>query len=617
MKAAIYARKSTEQNVAEEAKSVTRQVENAREFAAKRGWLVDEEHVYIDDGISGAEYDKRPGLQRMLAAAERRRFEALIVSERKSIGREQFETGMKIKELARAGVEVFEYVHGKSLTPRTAMEKFQSSAHGFADELHREQTSERMREALKRVASQGYVTGGRVYGYTNKHVFSGKDAHGNPLRSHVDREVNPKEAAIVRRIFEMYAGGEGLKKIAKALNSEKAPSPRYSAPKDGMPGIGAWAPSTVRAILGRDIYRGEPTWNKRRKRDEWGQADRIRSRARRPEGEWVRASREDLRIVSDDLWRRVASRRADVEGKAIRFASGRLSGRPPKSETQNLLAGLARCGECGGGMVVNSSSGPREAFTIDSLPKPGEPIRRAGRYFYYGCHRRRQTGTCSNSIRMNVEDVNEAVLQSIEQHALTPEAIEDVIQLTERDDVRAQQDRLTKEAQEIEKRNKRLLDAIESGGDAQTIVARVKENEAKLRSIRTELAGLCPIPRLAPAVVASRLEEWRRLLRSSITQGRAVLQRILSEPIIFMPRADGGYDFACPTRYDKLFTGIAVPVRGAADLWRDQGLGTENIRPEDTLEHDYERLLATAAKNHAKGVATLEGFEPSIFTLKG
>jgi DNA invertase Pin-like site-specific DNA recombinase len=46
MIAAIYARKSTDQNIADEEKSVTRQVEHARAYAARKGWTVAEEHVY-------------------------------------------------------------------------------------------------------------------------------------------------------------------------------------------------------------------------------------------------------------------------------------------------------------------------------------------------------------------------------------------------------------------------------------------------------------------------------------------------------------------------------------------------------------------------------------------
>ena len=42
MIAAIYARKSTEQTgVADEQKSVTRQIESARGYAARKGWTVD------------------------------------------------------------------------------------------------------------------------------------------------------------------------------------------------------------------------------------------------------------------------------------------------------------------------------------------------------------------------------------------------------------------------------------------------------------------------------------------------------------------------------------------------------------------------------------------------
>jgi hypothetical protein len=37
------------------------------------------------------------------------------------------------------------------------------------------------------------------------------------------------------------------------------------------------------------------------------------------------------------------------------------------------------------------------------------------------------------------------------------------------------------------------------------------------------------------AVVENRLEEWRRLLRGSTTQARAILQRVLRGRIVFTP----------------------------------------------------------------------------------
>src|SRR5262249_4176847 len=47
---AISARRSQEQNgVADEAKSVARQIQHARAYAMRKNWTVTDEHVYVDD----------------------------------------------------------------------------------------------------------------------------------------------------------------------------------------------------------------------------------------------------------------------------------------------------------------------------------------------------------------------------------------------------------------------------------------------------------------------------------------------------------------------------------------------------------------------------------------
>lgn len=51
--AGIYVRKSNDQNLPDEEKSVTRQLERARAYAFRKGWDVLDDHVYADDGISG------------------------------------------------------------------------------------------------------------------------------------------------------------------------------------------------------------------------------------------------------------------------------------------------------------------------------------------------------------------------------------------------------------------------------------------------------------------------------------------------------------------------------------------------------------------------------------
>ena len=55
----------------------------------------------------------------------------------------------------------------------------------------------------------------------------------------------------------------------------------------------------------------------------------------------------------------VPPRRREAETLAARLAGGRLAGRLPKTPTQNLLAGLATCALCGGGLIVETSPGKR------------------------------------------------------------------------------------------------------------------------------------------------------------------------------------------------------------------------------------------------------------------
>src|SRR5262245_51403637 len=115
MIAAIYARKSTEQTgVADEQRSVTRQVEHARLYAARKGWTVDDVHVYVDDGISGAEFANRPGFLRLMNALKPRPpFQFLIMSEESRLGREAIETAYALKQLVTAGVRVFFYLEDR------------------------------------------------------------------------------------------------------------------------------------------------------------------------------------------------------------------------------------------------------------------------------------------------------------------------------------------------------------------------------------------------------------------------------------------------------------------------------------------------------------------------
>jgi len=113
MIAAIYARKSTDQSdVADEQKSVARQIDHARQYAKKKGWTVADAHVYVDDGISGGEFLRRPGFIRLMTSLKPKPpFQALIMSEESRLGREAIETAFALKQLITAGVLLLPHRH--------------------------------------------------------------------------------------------------------------------------------------------------------------------------------------------------------------------------------------------------------------------------------------------------------------------------------------------------------------------------------------------------------------------------------------------------------------------------------------------------------------------------
>src|SRR5262249_34469499 len=135
MIAAIYARKSTEQNgIADDQKSVARQVDDAREYAARKGWTVADEHIYVDDAVSGATFD-RPELTRLLATLQPcPPFNALVIADLDRIGREAWETGYILKRLLTAGVRIFAYQSDQEIVADSPTATLLLNVHNFAGE---------------------------------------------------------------------------------------------------------------------------------------------------------------------------------------------------------------------------------------------------------------------------------------------------------------------------------------------------------------------------------------------------------------------------------------------------------------------------------------------------
>src|SRR5207245_5331266 len=89
---------------------------------------------------------------------------------------------------------------------------------GLANELYLDDLREKTHRGLAGRMTLGLSAGGRVFGYRTVPVG---DARGVTKPSASARfEIDPREADVVRRIFQDYAHGRSMRAIAHALNGD-------------------------------------------------------------------------------------------------------------------------------------------------------------------------------------------------------------------------------------------------------------------------------------------------------------------------------------------------------------------------------------------------------------
>ena len=200
-------------------------------------------------------------------------------------------------------------------------------------------------------------------------------------------------------------------------------------PKNAKTLKGTWAQTGIRGVLTNTLYIGEQVYGK----TAWCWGDRectklgatLKSGAAPtckkhkygvPESRWMRASRPELRIVSEELWA-AAQKRLD-RSRALYLtrtkASGRLNGRPKVEggiESKYLLSGFLVCADCGGRMMVTKRTSKR-----------GRPI------VYYQCSTHRQrAGACSVKGALHAAEANERVTRLFLDKVLTRDALKQAV----------------------------------------------------------------------------------------------------------------------------------------------------------------------------------------------
>ena len=469
---AAYARVSSDR---QNPLSPTDQVRKCREFANSNTLIVLEDQIYMD-GDSGVGSD-RPAFQRLLnvALSQGRPFDTILVDDTSRLSRSQSESLTIIEKLKFVGVRVVFISQG--IDTDSEQSDVQMAVHGLVDSLYVKELAKKTHRGLESCALLGLHTGGRCYGYSTVAVGE---------RESRRLVINETEAAVVKEIFEMSATGLSLKKIAKSLNSKCVSPPRSKSSNRGT-----WCPTAIRAMLKRELYKGEIVWNRSRFVKVPG-TNKRRSRPR-PESEWKRLSAPELAIVSNDLWNNVQSRFKSL-GDAHTGQDRR--GLLHRSLTSPyLFSGLLKCGVCGSNLIIASGGGKKPKYVCSGY-----------------CNR----GTCSNKLYIRQDELEERLLSKLRAELSQPEEIEFAIEIFGRQlrsslaSVSNQLGEMRSRKEKLEREIRNFTQAIAENGHSKYILQEIAEREKEISGITDRLLSS------TPDSIEAQIGEVRRLVEEGI-----------------------------------------------------------------------------------------------------
>jgi DNA invertase Pin-like site-specific DNA recombinase len=336
MRVAIYARVSTDK---QSSASVEDQVARCREWASAHEAEVNEELIFMDDGISGASIEARPALRRCLDAIGE--WDVLVCWEFSRLARDEGHLADIRGELdvhQRTAIEVKSGLGISNIASRVM---------GVIDAQYLDKIKADTHRGLLGRFERGLATGCVAHGYRTEPVLNGSvDAHGHPVPEGYRIVIHEPEAQVVRRIFDLYIGGEGLTNLARRLNREHVPPPKARGHRGG-----SWSPSALRGMLVNSIYKGERVWNimgsvKDRRTGK-------RRRFERPESERKRMAAPELAIVSPAVWERAREIREQRAERVKRRPDGVIRGgaKKQRSRGKHVLSGLLEC-ECSASFIA-------------------------------------------------------------------------------------------------------------------------------------------------------------------------------------------------------------------------------------------------------------------------
>lgn len=302
------------------------QLKKIREHAAKDGYMIPDEYVFYDDGISGKSVEKRADFNRMIAIAKEKDhpFDTIYVWKFSRFARNQEQAIVYKNLLRKEGVSV------KSVSEPIPDDVFGSLIERvieWMDAFYLTNLSTEVTRGMEEKISRGEPVVPPPFGYKmGEKAYIPDDESG--------------AADIVREIFQRFAAGEKQRAIAMSLGQ------RGVLTKAGKKPENRW----VDYILRNSCYIGKLRYS----------TNGIKAVSKRDydNENIMEVDGHHKPLVSMELWEKV-QKLLDVQRMAY----------PKHSRSQQpanyILKGLLRCGACGGPIAMASQvSGKAKVRTM-------------------------------------------------------------------------------------------------------------------------------------------------------------------------------------------------------------------------------------------------------------
>ena len=322
MEVALYARVSSSRQ--QQQQTIDQQLSRLHDYvAAQPEWHLDEEHIYCDDGYSGASL-KRPGLDRLRDRIAVAAFECVVLTAPDRLARNYVHQMLLVDEFNQRGCRVEFVERPMSDDPHDQLLLQIRSA---VAEYERTLIAERMRRGR-----QAKLRSGQLLPWTRAPYGYLLDAERPRDPSRV--QTDPVQAAVVEQMFAWYSDPTepiSLYEVAKRLSDAQIPTPR---------GGKRWNVASVRGMLRSPAYMGVAYSGRthpvpaRRRKSALQPVGSGQSEKPAPKEEWIAVpvpaiiSQETFEVVQQRLDRNVQMARRN------------------NTTSDYLFRGLVSCGQC-------------------------------------------------------------------------------------------------------------------------------------------------------------------------------------------------------------------------------------------------------------------------------